>query len=147
MDFIDNGQNRRPNPEIKFTNKQKECIDFDSNHDLLVQCIAGSGKSLVLVYRALGTFAKERKEGREPTIAVLTFAHSLKNYTQEIIDQYPDIRHHITVDTVDSLMTRLYFKVFHRGRNIQLSYYGKEDGSSPRGGQRPESRADRPQKG
>lgn len=127
MGFVDNGQDIRPNPEIKFTNKQKECIDFDSNHDLLVQGIAGSGKSLVLVYRALGTFAKEYMEGRQPTIAILTFANSLKNYTQEVIDQYPDIVHHITVDTVDSLMARLYFKVFHRGRNIRLSYYGKED--------------------
>ncbi|MGE9927614.1 3'-5' exonuclease [Megasphaera elsdenii] len=109
---------------FEFTKKQNECIEFDPNHDLLVQGIAGSGKSLVLVYRALGTAIRAKENGERPTIAILTFANSLKNYTQEVVEQYRanDITQNITVDTIDSQIRRLYSHIMLEGKFFKLQY-------------------------
>lgn len=109
---------------FEFTKKQNECIEFDPNHDLLVQGIAGSGKSLVLVYRALGTAIRAKEKGERPTIAILTFANALKNYTKEVVDQYRDngITQAITVDTIDSQIKKLYSYIALGGRYFQLQY-------------------------
>ena len=67
------------------TDKQKECVNFTTNRDLLVQGVAGSGKSLVIINRAMQLYDKISLTGKTAGIAVFTYANSLVNYTREIL--------------------------------------------------------------
>ena len=46
------------------TDKQKECVNFTTNRDLLVQGVAGSGKSLVIINRAMQLYDKISLTGK-----------------------------------------------------------------------------------
>lgn len=93
------------------TEQQKECVQFPDDRDLLVRGVAGSGKSLVIVNRAI-TLAKKAKEKNKPvSIVIFTYVNTLVNYTNEIIKHSKDIADNITVNTLDSEIVRLYAQV------------------------------------
>ena len=53
--------------EDMLTEQQKSCINFPMDRDLLVRGVAGSGKSLVIVNRAILLAKKAREKGKVPT--------------------------------------------------------------------------------
>ena len=65
------------------TKEQKSCVNF--NHgDLLIKGVAGSGKSYVILKRALKIY-KEKKENE--SVAIFTFTNSLVKYTNDLLVQ------------------------------------------------------------
>lgn len=109
------------------TRKQIDCVDFPSRKDLIVQGVAGSGKSLVIVNRALQLYEGARNRGRKAKIAVFTFANSLVNYTHEILEHGgKEAADNITVNTLDSAILEVYHGIFNRWLNKKM-VYGKYD--------------------
>ena len=95
--------------EDMLTKKQKECVDFASHRDLIVQGVAGSGKSLVIINRAFHIYNKAKKAGRSVKIAVFTYANSLVDYTKEVLERGgKEAADEIKVDTLDREILSLY---------------------------------------
>ena len=96
--------------ELVLTDKQKESINFDDASDLLIKGVAGSGKSVVLMKRAVRLNYKANQEGKNKKIIILTFANSLVKYTSELVD-LPDLDPYlIEVRTIDSCCLSTYGK-------------------------------------
>lgn len=112
--------------EEDLTSKQKECVRFNTDHDLLVQGIAGSGKSLVLIYRALGTAVAAQNKGENPKIAIFTYTKALNKFTKEIVDLYPDITYNFTVSPIDSVLKNMYSKIVLHGKFFKINYHDKQ---------------------
>lgn len=106
------------------TEKQKECVDFASHRDLIVQGVAGSGKSLVIINRALQIYEKTKAKGKRAKIAVFTFANSLVEYTHEVLEQGgAEAARDITVSTLDREILSLYNKIIgHRIYGVYNKY-------------------------
>ena len=73
--------------ETKLTEKQQSCVDFPLERDLIVTGLAGSGKSLVVVKRALRFSRLAREKGGRIRIGLFTYVNSLVSYTKEILDE------------------------------------------------------------
>lgn len=101
---------------IELKPNQQDCVDFDADKDLLVRGIAGSGKSLVLIRRAVGLAKKHKMEN--PRIALLTYTKSLVSYTSEVRDCYPEYKDNIDVSTVDAVLWQLH-KDCYNGHHMQ----------------------------
>lgn len=97
---------------IQLTEKQQSCVDFDQKRDLIVQGVAGSGKSLVVVQRAVKFSQFARANGKEVKIAIFTYVKTLVKYTREILalgDK--EIVKGIHVNTLDSEILNIYKKL------------------------------------
>ena len=66
--------------EFKLSNKQKECITFQAQGDLLVRGVAGSGKTTVLIERA--KWLKERDPAAK--IRLISFNSALARYIKHL---------------------------------------------------------------
>lgn len=84
------------------TPEQVRCVDFNSG-DLLIKGVAGSGKSYVIMKRAI----KLKEKHPESKVMVLTFANTLVKYTDELLRDYDD-KNLIEVKTVDSYCLEIY---------------------------------------
>lgn len=91
------------------TAEQKRCVEFDSG-DLLIKGVAGSGKSYVLLRRALSL---NKKKGRGEKIAVFTYANTLVKYTDELVKSAIGTDD-VLISTVDSYCVKLYNRMFGR---------------------------------
>ena len=92
---------------------QEECVNFDSG-DLLVKGVAGSGKSLVVMRRALRLYAKNKGT---KSIKLFTYANSLVKYTSDLFEsQIPG--NSIEVLTVDSYCLKVYYRM--TGKSIRF---------------------------
>jgi superfamily I DNA/RNA helicase len=88
------------------TPEQKSCVNF--NHgDLLIKGVAGSGKSYVILKRALKIY-KEKKENE--SVAIFTFTNSLVKYTHDLLSQKLG-SDEIDVFNVDSYCMGVYYRV------------------------------------
>ena len=67
--------------DINLTKEQNDCVNYNAGN-LLIKGIAGAGKSLVLLKRAI----KLQKE-TNGKIAIFTYANTLVYYTKEIIER------------------------------------------------------------
>ena len=67
------------------TNEQEKCVDFTSG-DLLIKGVPGSGKSYVIMKRAI----KLKEKHPDCKVMVLTFANTLVKYTDELLRDYDD---------------------------------------------------------
>ena len=95
--------------EAELTDEQKECIYFDPEKDLIIQGEAGSGKSTVLIKRALELYDKSVECGENVKIIIFTFTNSLVNYTSELIQrERADAAGKIVVKTLDSVICDVY---------------------------------------
>lgn len=65
---------------IELTKKQKSCVTFKPEGDLLIQGIPGSGKSTILLART--AFLKETLPA--DSLLVLTFSRALTNYVRQL---------------------------------------------------------------
>lgn len=92
----------------ELTDKQKECVNYPMDKDVLVRGIAGSGKSLVIVKRAVNLSHKIRQTGQTPHIVIYTFVNSLVQFMEEVIRNGGDDAQYIEVKTLDKDIVRLY---------------------------------------
>ncbi len=97
--------------EEMLTEEQKDCINYPSNKNLLVRGVAGSGKSLVIVNRAILFARKARAKGKPAKIVIYTFVNTLVDYMMEVIERGEDVSDDITVKTLDSEIVGLYRNV------------------------------------
>ncbi|WBL16872.1 3'-5' exonuclease [Sutcliffiella sp. NC1] len=65
---------------MELTKKQKKCVTFKPEGDLLIQGIPGSGKSTILLARA--AYLKETLPA--DSLLVLTYTRALTNYTRQL---------------------------------------------------------------
>ena len=87
--------------QITLTDKQKECVQYPWKNNLLVRGIAGSGKSLVLINRAIFLKQQANKLGGKVNIAFFTYVNSLVKYTSEIVNVLGDNTNDIIITTID----------------------------------------------
>lgn len=103
--------------EIILTDKQKECVKFPNDRNLVVQGVAGSGKSLVIVQRAISLYRDAKRIGKNPRIIIFTFVNSLVDFTREILEQGgEDVAQNIEVSTLDSHIMAIYKKFKNKWR-------------------------------
>lgn len=107
-------------PDIVLTKQQRECVAFPEERNLLVRGIAGSGKSLVLVNRAVYLREKAEEKGKHPKIALFTFVNSLVDYTREVALTIGGRAGGITISTIDKQAYGCYRQMF--GSPGRLAY-------------------------
>lgn len=95
---------------IELTRAQRESVEYDAG-DLLVKGVPGSGKSVVLLERALRFNQKAIEEGVTKKIIILTYANSLVKYTEELVDLSGLDPRMIELSTVSKLCLSLYLKM------------------------------------
>lgn len=95
---------------IELTRAQRESVEYDAG-DLLVKGVPGSGKSVVLLERALRFNQKAIEEGVTKKIIILTYANSLVKYTEELVDLSGLDPRMIELSTVSKLCLSLYRKM------------------------------------
>lgn len=109
----------------ELTREQLECVKFNSG-DLLIKGVAGSGKSYVILRRAVKLHS-EKKENE--TVAIFTYTNALVNYTDELISAKLG-KGEIDVSTVDSYCMGVYRKMtgksFHVGNSADYTRLIKE---------------------
>ena len=105
----------------QLTEQQKFCTDFPFDRDLIVQGVAGSGKSLVLLGRVLKISRQARAQGERFRIGLFTYANTLVNYMEEMLEaEGEDFGGDISVGTLDRHIQQVYRQV--TGRNPQNVY-------------------------
>lgn len=97
--------------EDMLTEQQKECVNFPDDRNLLIRGVAGSGKSLVIVNRAITLAKKAKEKNKSVSIVIFTYVNTLVDYTNEIIEHSRDVADNIKVNTLDSEIVRLYNQV------------------------------------
>ena len=93
------------------TEKQRECIDYPENRNLLIRGIAGSGKSLVIIRRANRIAKEGLAKGEKRRIAIFTFVNSLVEYTREVVKNKLNPNYDIEVQTLDRYLKNVYDQV------------------------------------
>lgn len=94
--------------DINLTKEQNDCVNYNAGN-LLIKGIAGAGKSLVLLKRAI----KLQKE-TDGKIAIFTYANTLVYYTKEIIERQKISEDRIEISTLDSYCTSLYRRMSNK---------------------------------
>ena len=88
------------------TKEQTDCVNFNAG-DLLIRGVAGSGKSYVVLKRAV-KLCKEKKS--DETVAIFTYTNSLVKYTNDLISEKLGANH-VGVFTVDSYCMGIYHRI------------------------------------
>lgn len=111
--------------QIKLTDKQKECVNYPNEKNILVRGIAGSGKSLVIIRRAKKMCDQAKERGMKPRIVIYTYINTLVDYMNEVIAFGSDYADRITVKTLDAEIQSVYKQVFNQYRlyNVYTSKY------------------------
>lgn len=98
------------NADMVLTPRQIESINFEASNDLLIRGVAGSGKSVVLMKRAVKLNYKANQENKRKRIIILTFTNSLVKYTSELVNLTELNPCLIEVKTMDSCCLSTYGK-------------------------------------
>ena len=93
------------------TDQQNDCINFPKDRNLLIRGVAGSGKSLVIVNRALELARQAHKMGVTPRIIVFTYINTLVDYMKETMEQDEELGSRITISTLDKEIYHLYCNI------------------------------------
>lgn len=96
------------------TKEQNECVNFNAG-DLLVRGVAGSGKSYVILKRAVKLY--KGKKSNE-SVAIFTYTNSLVKYTDDLISEKLG-EDQVEVLTVDSYCMSVYYRI--TGRKFFIS--------------------------
>ena len=91
---------------IVLTREQQECVNYSAG-DLLVKGVAGSGKSVVILKRAIQLHKKEPNA----TLKIITYANTLVQYTNELFSAKMGAKT-VAATTADKFIWDLYFKMF-----------------------------------
>ncbi len=100
---------KRDFENAKLTEEQKKCVNFSSG-DLLIKGVAGSGKSYVILKRAIKLYNKKLKEEK---VVIFTYTNSLVKYTNDLISSKVG-EGEIEVLTIDSYCMKLFYKIYNR---------------------------------
>lgn len=92
---------------ITLTRMQEESINYKGS-DMLIKGVAGSGKSVVIIKRAVKLNKKNLEERLNQRIAIFTFAKSLVKYTEELFEEIPNAKQNIILNTFDSYCWHLF---------------------------------------
>lgn len=92
---------------INLTDTQKEIVDYSAG-DLLVKGVPGSGKSLVVIKRAVRFNRDAIEAKRKIRILLLAFTNSLVKYTNELVDLTGLEPNMIEIKTVDSICVNMF---------------------------------------
>lgn len=115
--------------DSNLTKDQSECIDSKSK-DLLIKGVAGSGKTLVLLKKAIKLKYEAIKENRDIRIGFFTYANTLTKYSKDIIDEIEhedEYKNMITISTFHSYASKLVWNINRGGfKNIDIGKINKE---------------------
>ena len=85
---------------IELTKTQRDSVEYEAG-DLLVKGVPGSGKSVVLMQRAIRFNMKAIAAKETNRIVILTYAKSLVKYTNELVDLAQLSKRMIDIMTID----------------------------------------------
>lgn len=107
--------------KMTLTDEQRRSVEFNSG-DLLVKGAPGSGKSVVIMKRALKFSREAAKNGERKKIVIFTYANSLVKYTDEIMQTAASGQSMITVSTIDSYCLKLLTRMSGRYLTLQKKW-------------------------
>lgn len=93
--------------KIILTKEQKNCVDY-SGDNLVITGIPGSGKSVVILSRAVAINQKAINSNKKVKILLVTFNSSLKQHFIELLKESGDDYSMIDIQTIDSLAKKIY---------------------------------------
>lgn len=99
---------------IQLTPEQQNCVEYRGTvaKDLVIQGIAGSGKSTVLMARAKQYIVDEYIPGKRNQVIIFTYNNTLASYIREYINKKysvdNDILHNIKICTLDSYLNEVF---------------------------------------
>ena len=94
--------------ELQLTKEQASCVNFKGDRtQLVVKGSAGSGKSVVLMTKAL-KLIKEMEPGQKNGILMLTYTNSLVAYMKEKLDRDGVNQDFIRITTIDAFTSEIY---------------------------------------
>lgn len=100
--------------EVKFTKAQMDCIQYPANKDLAIRGVVGSGKTTVLMERAIRLRNEALATGKRGKVAIFTYNQALAWYIKSAM---PD---EIEVSTLTTAISALHQKVCgHTGQAIE----------------------------
>ena len=102
--------------QILLTDKQRECVNYPANKNILVRGIAGSGKSLVIIRRAKKLCDQAMERGLKPNIVIYTYVNTLVEFMNEVITYGGKYADRIQIKTLDSEIQDIYKQVFNKNR-------------------------------
>ena len=115
---------------VNLTKEQNDCIESKSK-DLLIKGGAGSGKTLVLLKKAIKIKNEAVRNNQNIKIAFFTYAKTLTKYSEELIDEienddkYKDM---LTISTFHSYTSKLVMAVNGRfSKNIDVGKTNQEN--------------------
>ena len=94
------------NQIIELTPEQQDCVDYLGDRTLFVKGAAGSGKSLVIQYKAK-QYIEQYAGDKNNRVLVLTFNKTLANATRQILRKNGDTSGCIAVGNVDSYLLNI----------------------------------------
>ena len=100
---------------IELTKMQRDSVEYDAG-DLLVKGVPGSGKSVVLMQRALRFNLKAIAANETKKIIILTYAKSLVKYTNELVDLTQLGQRMIDIMTIDKCCHAIYCQMRHMNK-------------------------------
>lgn len=73
--------------DIQFTDEQKKCIDYDSKTALVIKGTAGSGKSMMVIKRAIDYRQEIVQSGGGRTVCIMTYTKTLAQGIRDILER------------------------------------------------------------
>ena len=110
---------------IELTKTQRESVEYDVG-DLLVKGVPGSGKSVVLMQRALRFNMKAIAAKETKRILILTYATSLVKYTNELVDLAQLSQRMIDIMTIDKFCYAVYSQMTKKRKLFILQDHDKK---------------------
>ena len=110
---------------IELTKTQRDSVEYEAG-DLLVKGVPGSGKSVVLMQRALRFNMKAIAAKETKRIVILTYAKSLVKYTNELVDLAQLSKRMIDIMTIDKCCHSVYSQMTHKSKLFILQDYEKK---------------------
>lgn len=96
-----------------FTTEQNECVKYPGSSDLLIKGTAGSGKSIILMQRAIDLRIRDMNKGYDSRIAILTYTNSLVTALKMTVSAATHCDA-IDIRTLDSLAYNMYKSLKHK---------------------------------
>ena len=108
--------------DISLTPEQQECVNFSGKSDLLIKGTAGSGKSIVLMQRAIKLRKQSIKDRSNSDVIILTYTNALVNSLKRTVASAVKDNSHIRVKTLDSFVGTVSAHIF--GNQTAIDYRG-----------------------
>ncbi len=111
LSYLDEG-------DLSLTDEQKDCVNFTDKSDLLIKGTAGSGKSIVLMQRAIQLRRVSIKSKTDNSVLIVTYANSLVSNLRILISSALQKDTRIAVSTLDHIANSMYYRASGPFRTI-----------------------------